>query len=281
MGRNISIPDPEVGTTYSEWTVTGASASVNGARMIPVMCSCGTTGIRLRSNLVSGKSKSCGCTSRVAKPSVGDAVGEWTVLEYLNPHHVLVRCSCGQVYERYVYTIGSDSVSCGHPVPQGYLTKHGVSGRARGNHGRERSKLRIVRRLMLQRCGDPTDTGYVLYGGRGIHVCPAWASSEDAFVSWALSAGYRVGQRLTIDRINTDGPYAPENCRWVTAKENGRNRRNTRFLTAWGETKALGAWLEDPRCVVSYSTLWSRIRKGTRTPEDIVSSPVHVAPSTN
>lgn len=278
MGRTITKSDPSIGTVFGLWKVTGPSQTINGERMLPVVCECGTAGLRLFANIVAKKSMSCGCIHRVNLPAVGDSVGEWTILAMDGPYHVTAKCSCGSVERRYIYTLGKDSMSCGHPIEPGYLSKYGKNGRARGNRGRERSKLKRIYGLMIERCTVPTSYGYNTYGGRGITVCEEWTNNEESFATWAIEAGYRVGQKLQLDRVDTNGPYSPENCRWVTATENVRNRRNTRTATAWGETKAVAAWTEDPRCMVIYGTLLNRLDRGM-DPEKAISMPPHRATS--
>lgn len=76
---------------------------------------------------------------------------------------------------------------------------------------------------MIQRCYYPKYVSYSLYGGRGITVCDKWLKDPDAFIDWALSSGWRRG--LELDRINGDGPYSPDNCRWSTHLEQQHNRR--------------------------------------------------------
>lgn len=115
---------------------------------------------------------------------------------------------------------------------------------------------------MIQRCHLSGSIGYADYGGRGIFVCTEWRSGFDAFYEWALSNGYEVGLSLQLDRINNDGPYSPDNCRWVSPTENARNKRNTRFIEAWNERKPLMEWVDDPRCLVRYGLLSSRIYNG-------------------
>lgn len=82
---------------------------------------------------------------------------------------------------------------------------------------------------MKGRCYCETDTGFPLYGGRGITVCDEWKNDFTAFRDWALSHGYR--EDLSIDRIDVNGNYEPSNCRWATAKEQNNNKRNSRKTT--------------------------------------------------
>jgi hypothetical protein len=79
---------------------------------------------------------------------------------------------------------------------------------------------------MRVRCKNPKDAKYRLYGGRGISVCDEWDKSFEAFRDWAKTHGYT--DELTIDRIDCNGNYTPENCRFVTRAENNRNRRNVK-----------------------------------------------------
>ncbi len=99
-----------------------------------------------------------------------------------------------------------------------------------------------VRKKLIQRCYDTHAKDYPRYGGRGIKVCPEWRQSWPAFRDWALSHGYQQG--LEIDRRDNYGGYSPENCRFVTRKENMRNKRNNRPLTLHGETHLLIEWSE-------------------------------------
>lgn len=95
---------------------------------------------------------------------------------------------------------------------------------------------------MKDRCYNKNDSRYADWGGRGIAICEEWLENIDDFVQWAISSGYEIG--LTIDRIDNDGNYCPENCRWVTIKENNQNRRSSRYFTINGETKNLQQWCD-------------------------------------
>lgn len=108
---------------------------------------------------------------------------------------------------------------------------------------------------MLTRCHNPNDNSFPDYGGRGIFVCDDWRISSRAFVAWAIRSGYRPG--LQIDRLNNDGPYAPDNCRWVTRRVNNLNRRDTVRLS---DGSPLAVHISSASAC--YRTVKSRVRSG-------------------
>lgn len=93
---------------------------------------------------------------------------------------------------------------------------------------------------MKNRCYNPDDKRYGDWGGRGIQICNEWLNDPELFVRWSIENGYQEG--LTIDRIDNDGNYCPENCRWVTVQENNQNRRSNRNFTYNGKTQNLQQW---------------------------------------
>lgn len=111
---------------------------------------------------------------------------------------------------------------------------------------------------MIQRCYNEGRPDFQWYGARGIAVCPEWRRSFPAFMAWALANGYQGD--LTLDRIETNGPYSPGNCRWVTRKVQANNRRSNRLLTLGGRTQSMKQWAEEMG--IGSDTLWRRLHNG-------------------
>ena len=122
----------------------------------------------------------------------------------------------------------------------------------------ENKNLFNLWQTMKARCENPRREKYKDYGGRGIKVCEEWQNAS-AFVMWALVNGYAEG--LQIDRIDNNGDYSPENCRFVTPKENSRNRRNTKRLAVNGEMVTVPAICEELG-ISPYTIYWWIRAKG-------------------
>ena len=123
---------------------------------------------------------------------------------------------------------------------------------------------------MMSRCYNESNIAFSNYGGRGIKVCKRWRSNPEAFHIWAHNIGYKKG--LTLDRIDNDKGYSPENCRWATYKEQNSNRRNNHTLTYRGETKTLTQWSE--KIGIKKSTLQRRAASGW-SDEEIIITPLN------
>lgn len=189
--------------------------------------------------------------------SVGEQFGKWTVIGSsvlmrkggkMRPHYPC-RCECGR--EQLVIAAPLRN-GLSRQCSECRMDSH---GEIVSRHGQYKTKLYGVWVGMKGRCATPTHADYANYGARGIMVCEEWQNFEP-FRDWAIGAGYKEG--LTIERNDVNGPYAPENCRWVTQKRQMQNTRSTVFLTAFGETKSLSDWAEDSRCASNYRTMSTR-----------------------
>lgn len=109
--------------------------------------------------------------------------------------------------------------------------------------GQTKHELRATWTNMMQRCNDTNSTSYSNYGGRGIKVCERWQGVK-GFSNFVLDMGKRP-EGTTLDRINNDGNYSAENCRWANRKEQALNRRSNKFVTYKGITKTIFQWADE------------------------------------
>lgn len=115
---------------------------------------------------------------------------------------------------------------------------------------------------MKDRCYNPNHKEFSIYGGRGIKVCKEWYTPHSrkgskAFKKWALQNGY--ADNLTIDRIDNNKGYSPENCRWVTMEVQQNNKRNNRLITYKGKTQTMAQWSKELN--IPFSTIKGRLNR--------------------
>jgi len=196
---------------------------------------------------------------------IGQQFGRLTVKAFagysedtkLNKPKWLCQCSCGnEVTVQTGNLTGGKTKSCG-------CFGREMAARANTRHGLYKHPLYPVWWAMKERCYNPDSQSYFLYGQRGITICDEWLEDFSNFYAWAMDNGYGAG--LCIERINNDGNYEPDNCRWATRKEQARNTRRTRI-----KPEDLEKIKKDPRSNhavaqdygVNASTI-SRIRTGS------------------
>ena len=164
----------------------------------------------------------------------------------------LCKCDCGETRVHTAGTLNYGVVqSCGC---------YGKEARAKSNttHNKSQTKLYRVWASMRERCFSPLCKGFPYYGGRGISVCDEWNSSFQVFYDWAIGNGYCEG--LSIDRIDVDGNYCPENCRWVSKNIQANNTQKNVRIEYNGEVHTIGEWANI--LGIEYRTLWMRLRRG-------------------
>lgn len=170
---------------------------------------------------------------------VGQRFGKLVVVERLptNRHgeiEWLCQCDCGNTHKATSYNLTQgrttqcrqcmiNQIACAN-------TKHNCSPK----------RLHEIWVNMKTRCHNQHYSLYHRYGGRGIKVCDEWEHSFANFREWALNNGY--SKDLTIDRIDNDGDYCPENCKWSTVTEQSNNRISNRILVLNGEPDTMANW---------------------------------------
>lgn len=137
-----------------------------------------------------------------------------------------------------------------------------IAGKQR-KHGMAHSPEYRIWAEMRSRCTNPSRPHYDRYGGRGIAVCPEWSSFEQFYADM----GPRPSPTHTVDRIDNDGPYSAENCRWATKSQQQRNRSDSIILTHQGRTMTISDWAEE--LGMKRNTLGYRYRHGL-TPAEIL-----------
>lgn len=160
------------------------------------------------------------------------------------------KCECGNI----VIVRGS-AITSGNTKSCGCKTNEYISN-ANKTHGETHTKIYRVWSNMKNRCYNKKTKRYEDYGGRGISVCTEWVNSYESFRDWAFANGYK--EDLTIDRIDNNGNYCPQNCKWVTRYEQNINKRNNIEIAIDGETKCLSEWCF--KFGINRSTVNTRVR---------------------
>lgn len=131
-------------------------------------------------------------------------------------------------------------------------------------HGDTHDRLYQTWQNMKNRCYNPNVRSYIRYGARGIQVCEQWRNDFVAFKAWAIMSGYT--EELTIDRIDPNGDYTPENCRWATVLEQANNTRTNRYLEFQGEIHTMAEW---SRILgIPYTTILTRLNREGKSVEE-------------
>jgi hypothetical protein len=143
--------------------------------------------------------------------------------------------------------------------------------KANTTHGDTDTRIYNIWKCIKARTINPNASTYSDYGGRGISICKEWENDFQKFKKWALENGY--SDDLTIDRINNEEGYSPNNCRWVNKKVQGNNKRNNHTITYNGETKTLTEWAE--HIGISRGGLKERLNKLGWSIEKALTTPPH------
>ena len=224
------------GIMFGEVEALSYSHSIIGAIYWNVRCSCGKE-YKTSSETLKGV-VSCGCKNR--HNLTGKRFNNFKVIRCVgsdgNNNIWECLCDCGNTFFSYATTIANKKTkrcpSCRDELKRRSNTTHGMST----------TRLSDIYFLMKSRCYNKNIGNYKNYGGRGIYMCDEWKNNISSFLVWAITSGY--SDNLSIDRINNDGPYSPDNCRWATSKEQGNNKRTNVKIEYEDKTKTPPEWGE-------------------------------------
>lgn len=205
---------------------------------------------------------------------VGSKFGKWTAIEK-DGRQWIVRCECGAASRALPFDLRAGKTTmcraCKHSALRGVrrpsVTKHGMAD----------SPTQWVWSDMKRRCLRPHARGYANYGGRGISVCERWVHGDgvrNGFECFLADMGARPSGDYQIDRIDNDGDYTPENCRWIHRNGQNYNKRTTFHFTAFGCRHTLES--AELAFGIPRQTIYHRIHIGRMDPERAVTQPLRV-----
>lgn len=199
-------------------------------------CDCGNYKKVRADHITRGETQSCGCLSsenttrrnlQNAQQIIGRKFGMLTpikksgVTENRETIYQCV-CDCGDVvYVKGGNLVSGNSTSCG-------CNKSKLISEKNSTHGKSKGRLYQIWSAMKRRCTNPNSKDYKNYGARGIRVCQEWSDDYNRFENWSMTNGYDNNAKYgecTIDRINVNGNYEPNNCRWVDMKTQANNKQ--------------------------------------------------------
>ncbi len=208
---------------------------------------------------------------------VGDRFERLEILEiipvYKKHAKAKVQCSCEKrtiktvLIQNLIKLNGTKSCGC---LQKEIISK--ITSERNKKHNLTKHPLYITYQNLHSRCYNKNNKRYVDYGKRGITVCDEWKNNFITFYNWAINNGWE--KHLTIERIDNEGNYQPNNCKWATYSEQANNKRNNHFVTAFNENKTLIDWTKDSRCVVTYHRLINRINILMWDAEKAITTPI-------
>lgn len=172
------------------------------------------------------------------------------------------QCECGRITK-----VRSSNLKNGNVKSCGCLKHRSTST----THNKSNTKLYGIWNAMKQRCYNPNYHAYKNYGGRGIIICDDWVNSFNNFYNWAINNGYQEG--LSIERINVDDNYYPNNCTWITLAQQAQNRRSCHMFCYNNKKQNLTQWCNE--LGLDYKLVHNRIFKLNWSFERAISEPVH------
>ena len=238
-------------------------------------CDCGNAVKVIQHNLTNGHCHNCGCSNlNNFKDLTGQRFGKLVVIkraeDYIVPNtnkkevQWLCQCDCG-----------NKTIARGSQLRSGHTKSCGCYSIEKSTkHGQYKTRLYKIWLGMRSRCYNKNTANYYRYGGRGIKVCDEWNNSFESFMDWALKNGYDEdgGRNCTINRIDNDGNYCPENCNFANSQEQANNRSTNTKITVNGEKITIAQ--ASRKYNISAPAMYVRKRSGWDD-EDIINTPLY------
>ena len=265
----MKYPNDITGLKFGKLTVQSYSyKDTNNKTYWSCLCDCGNTKIIRRNCLVSNTTLSCGCLKQEASNKrhnslIGQVFDRLTVIELSEQKNNkrsrkwLCKCTCGNNTIVGTTELNNKKVrSCGclrselHKelaIKRNYI--HGECTRD------NTTKEWFIWSSIIQRCTNPNNKHYDSYGGRGIIICDRW---KDSYTNFLEDMGRVPFKEASIDRIDVNGNYNKENCRWTDAKTQANNKRNNKIVTINSKTQTLALWSDELN--INYQTLYYRLK---------------------
>lgn len=185
---------------------------------------------------------------------LGNAIYLFEVDNMMKHRKAMFKCKCGKKFISYVHKIKTfETQSCG-------CFQKEATSMCNKTHGLRQDILYSVWRSMKTRCYNIKNRQYKNYGGKGVFVCEEWKDNFIRFYNWAMDNGYSYGLQLDKDIIGDGKCYSPENCCFVTPKENSNKRTTSRYIEYNGSTKTISEWAD--YFGISLKNLYQRLSRG-------------------
>ena len=270
--------DEYVGKKFNLLTITDCYIDIYQSRkriFAKCQCDCGNFTNLTLTEVKNGHIKSCGCIhkfnfERDYKNKVYNGI---KVIEFVKTGrsslecYVKCQCHCGEFFETRLINLLKKTryiIAC-PKCNNGKTPKYNIKQRDEMQNG----NLKIILYGMKRRCYNKKSLDYKWYGDKGVIICDEWLKNSNKFIEWALNNGYKKG--LTIDRIDTNGNYCPENCRWVDMETQNNNQHNSVKYLCDGEYLSLAQISRKKN--MNYRTLLARKNRGWDI-EKIIYTPI-------
>lgn len=274
------IENDYVNKKYNMLTILKFTERKARHQLVLCRCDCGNIKEISLNNIKNNHTKCCGCYSSnktIEADYIGKVYGRLTVESFLrdignvkNRLYANCICECGSKAKVQLDHLKRGlTTSCGCYKYEVNL----MTDNKHRTHGLRKTRIYNIYHGMKKRCYNSNIKNYSDYGGRDIKICDEWLNDENGFTSfcnWSVENGYE--DNLSIDRIDNDKGYSPDNCRWTTAKIQCDNRRNNHMIEYNGKTQNMKAWATEYN--LPYYILQNRINKYGWTPEKALTTPI-------